>query len=58
MNIKNPGVEATRHFQLKHGIIFDDINVAKSPEIKHHKASILDFKHNRKVIQYKPELEI
>ena len=26
MGIKNPGIEATRLFQLKHGIIFDDIN--------------------------------
>ena len=57
MGIKNPGVEATRLFQLKHGIIFDDINTLNPPDPKYNKPSILDFKHSRKVIQYKPEAE-
>ena len=58
MGIKNPGIEATRLFQLKNGIVFDDINSMNPPELKYNKPSILDFKHNRKVIQYKPEAEI
>ena len=48
--IKNPGTEATRLFQLKHGIIFDDINTTKVPETKNDKLGFLNYRHNRKVI--------
>ena len=50
MGIKNPGIEATRLFQLKHGIIFDDINTPKVPEVKSDNFGFLNYRHNRKVI--------